>query len=201
MKPGAVLIMLDAAAAYVGELPATTRIGMMITHPCHPAFFVDRPTAEERADHFGGIARQDIIVCLVQGSEESSLAGPTYAGLSSPRWTRRTGSAWNNLRFSNRPWRSWWRPPPPAGCATPSMSLSRPVYRARPRKPSWQARRPDRHRHLLRRRKVAPSPTRPSWPSKGKRELIHQDWKRVYRRDVLQAAIKEIIHPAAAAKS
>jgi hypothetical protein len=48
---------------------------MMITHPCHPAFFVDRPTPEERADYFGGMARQDILVSLIQGSEESFAQG------------------------------------------------------------------------------------------------------------------------------
>jgi hypothetical protein len=67
MKPGAMLIMLDAAAAYVGDLPESDHIAMMITHPCHPPMFTDQPTPEERADYFGGIARQHIIVCLVRG--------------------------------------------------------------------------------------------------------------------------------------
>jgi hypothetical protein len=31
----------------------------------------------------------------------------------------------------------------------------------------------------------------------GTRELINPDWCRVFRRDVLQEAIREIIHPAA----
>jgi hypothetical protein len=75
MKPGAMLIMLDAAAAYIGDIPAAGHIGMMITHPCHPAFFTDRPTPEERTDYFGGIARQDILVCLIQGSEETFSRG------------------------------------------------------------------------------------------------------------------------------
>lgn len=71
MKSGGMLIMLDAAAAYIGELPGRADIGMMITHPCHPPFFTDHPTPEERSDYFGGIARQDILVSLIQGSEEA----------------------------------------------------------------------------------------------------------------------------------
>lgn len=75
MKAGAMLIMLDAAAAYIGELPARADIGMMITHPCHPPFFTDHPTPQERADHFGGTARQDILVSLIQGSEPAFAEG------------------------------------------------------------------------------------------------------------------------------
>lgn len=69
MKAGATLIMLDAAAAYVGELPERADVTQMITHPCHPPFFTEQPTPEARRDYFGGVAMQDIIVSLISGSE------------------------------------------------------------------------------------------------------------------------------------
>jgi len=75
MKIGGTLIMLDAAAAYIGELPHREGVTQMIAHPCHPAFFTDRPTAEERADYFGGIATQDILVALIEGSRENFERG------------------------------------------------------------------------------------------------------------------------------
>lgn len=75
MKPGSTLIMLDAAAAFIGELPHRDGITQMITHPCHPPFFTEQATPEARADHFGGIAVQDILVSLVEGAEEDFAAG------------------------------------------------------------------------------------------------------------------------------
>jgi len=69
------LIMLDAAAAYVGELPRRDDLTMMITHPCHPPFFADQATPEARRDYFGGIAVQDILVSLVHGSESNFAEG------------------------------------------------------------------------------------------------------------------------------
>jgi D-apionate oxidoisomerase len=75
MKQGSTLIVLDAAAAYVGEMPSRKGITMMITHPCHPPFFTEQATPEARADYFGGTAVQDILVCMIEGSEESFTAG------------------------------------------------------------------------------------------------------------------------------
>lgn len=75
MKPGGTLIMLDAAAAYVGELPARAGITQMITHPCHPALFAEQATPEARGDHFGGVAVQDILVSLIHGDEQAFAEG------------------------------------------------------------------------------------------------------------------------------
>lgn len=75
MKDGGTLIMLDAAAAYVGELPSRAGITQMIAHPCHPPFFTEQPTPEARRDYFGGIAGQDILVSLIEGSEECFAVG------------------------------------------------------------------------------------------------------------------------------
>ena len=75
MRSRGTLIMLDAAAAYVGELPERADITMMITHPCHPPFFTEQATQEARRDYFGGIAVQDILVSLISGSKEEFAAG------------------------------------------------------------------------------------------------------------------------------
>jgi len=70
MKPGSALIALDAAAAYAGLIPTRPGITQLLTHPCHPPFFTEQKTPEARADYFGGIAEQDILVSLIEGSEE-----------------------------------------------------------------------------------------------------------------------------------
>lgn len=75
MASGATLIMLDAAAAYVNELPSPGSLTFMITHPCHPGLFAEQATAEQRRDYFGGVAVQDILVSLIHGSESQFLQG------------------------------------------------------------------------------------------------------------------------------
>jgi ketol-acid reductoisomerase len=75
MKDGATLIMLDACAAYLNQLPHRPTLTFMITHPCHPPFFFEQSTPEARHDYFGGVALQDILVSLVAGSEGSFKEG------------------------------------------------------------------------------------------------------------------------------
>lgn len=70
MKPDAALIALDAAAAYAGEIPLRDGITQMIVHPCHPPLFADQDPLLGPRDFFGGIAPQDVVVALIQGSEE-----------------------------------------------------------------------------------------------------------------------------------
>jgi hypothetical protein len=70
VKPGAALIMLDAAAPHAGELPARDDVTYFVTHPCHPPIFNDENN-ENRTDYFGGIrAKQHIVCALMQGPEE-----------------------------------------------------------------------------------------------------------------------------------
>jgi D-apionate oxidoisomerase len=69
MKQESTLIMLDAAAAYVNQLPEPGSLTFIITHPCHPPFFTDQPTPEARRDYFGGTAEQDMVIALAAGSE------------------------------------------------------------------------------------------------------------------------------------
>jgi D-apionate oxidoisomerase len=71
MKADAVMILLDPAAAYANELVRRSDCTFVVTHPCHPALFVEQQTPEAKADMFGGAgAPQDIVVALDSGREE-----------------------------------------------------------------------------------------------------------------------------------
>jgi len=70
-RPGAAMLLLDPAAAAAGELLTRDDMTFVVCHPCHPPLFGDQLTAEARQDFFGGVAAwQDIVIALVQGSEE-----------------------------------------------------------------------------------------------------------------------------------
>ncbi len=193
MKPGAMLIMLDAAAAYVGDLPQAAHIGMMITHPCHPPIFTDYPTPEERRDYFGGVAKQDILVCLVQGDEEAFARGvevcravfapvdrahrvtveqfaflePAMSELvvaAAAKWMREALDAAVEAGVPREAAEAFL-----AGHAQIALAIcfgaeQAPFSDAALRAIAW-----------------------------GKRELIAPDWKKVYREDVLKSAIEEMI--------
>lgn len=67
MKTGAMLMLLDPAAAYVDHLPKRADIAYFVAHPCHPPIFGDETEAEARKDYFGGVSAKQAIVCaLVQ---------------------------------------------------------------------------------------------------------------------------------------
>ncbi|WP_137700657.1 phosphogluconate dehydrogenase C-terminal domain-containing protein [Marimonas lutisalis] len=71
VKPGAALIVLDAAAPFAGEMPERGDVTYFCTHPCHPNIFEVTPDVEAQRDYFGGIHGPQGIVCaLIQGSEE-----------------------------------------------------------------------------------------------------------------------------------
>jgi hypothetical protein len=80
VKPGTLVITLDPAAAYAGELPARPDISYFVTHPCHPSVFDYEENPEARADFFGGTkARMPIVCALMQGPEEHYALGETLA--------------------------------------------------------------------------------------------------------------------------
>ncbi len=80
IRPGTVLIVLDAAAPFAGDMPKRDDITMFVTHPCHPPIFNDEVTPEARGDYFGGIAAKQHIVCaLMQGPEEHYALGEQIA--------------------------------------------------------------------------------------------------------------------------
>ncbi len=76
MKPGAMMICLDAAAPYAGELPERGDVSYVVTHPCHPPVFNDETDPETRRDFFGGVrAKQNIVVALMQGPDADYAKG------------------------------------------------------------------------------------------------------------------------------
>ncbi len=80
MRPDALLITLDPAAAHAGELPARADIGVFVTHPCHPSVFEFEEDAEARADFFGGTkARMPIVCALLRGSDAHYALGERLA--------------------------------------------------------------------------------------------------------------------------
>jgi hypothetical protein len=76
VRTGAMVFMLDPAAAYAGELPARADISYFASHPCHPSVFAHFSTPEEINDFFGGThARQAIVCALIQGPEAHYAIG------------------------------------------------------------------------------------------------------------------------------
>ncbi|MGH8432798.1 MAG: phosphogluconate dehydrogenase C-terminal domain-containing protein, partial [Solimonas sp.] len=69
-KPGAILIALDAAAPFAGELPERDDLTIFVAHPCHPPIFNDETELEAKRDHFGGVkAKQGIVCALLRGPQ------------------------------------------------------------------------------------------------------------------------------------
>jgi ketol-acid reductoisomerase len=70
MKPGAMLICLDPAAPWGGELAERPDLTYFIVHPCHPPVVNDEIDPEARLDFFGAIkAKQHVVCALMQGPE------------------------------------------------------------------------------------------------------------------------------------
>lgn len=80
LKPGTMVVVLDAAAPYAGHLPDRPDLTYFITHPCHPPLFNDETDMEAKKDYFGGIkAKQHIVSALMQGPEEDYAKGEAVA--------------------------------------------------------------------------------------------------------------------------
>lgn len=78
MKPGAMLMLLDPAAAHAGDLPQRADVSYFIAHPCHPPLINDE-VGEARRDFFGGIAKQHMVCALMQGPERDYATGEAVA--------------------------------------------------------------------------------------------------------------------------
>ena len=80
LAAGTMVVMLDVAAAYAGDLPANRALTYFITHPCHPPVFSEETEPEAQRDFFGGEhAKQHIVCCLMQGPEEAYALGEDIA--------------------------------------------------------------------------------------------------------------------------
>lgn len=80
LKPGALVICLDPAAPYGGELPERDDITYFVVHPCHPPIVNDETAPKARSDFYGGIAAKQHIVCaLMQGPESDYERGVAIA--------------------------------------------------------------------------------------------------------------------------
>ena len=73
------VICLDPAAPYGGELPERPDISYFVTHPCHPPIVNDEVEPEARRDMFGGRAKQHIVCALMQGPEGDYERGARIA--------------------------------------------------------------------------------------------------------------------------
>jgi D-apionate oxidoisomerase len=80
LKPGTMVMMLDAAAPFAGHLPKRDDLVYFVTHPCHPPVFNDETDLDAKRDYFGGIAAKQHIVCsLMQGPDSAYTLGEQIA--------------------------------------------------------------------------------------------------------------------------
>ncbi len=71
MKSGAIVLLLDPAAAYMDQVCIREDLHYTVIHPCHPALFKDQSTLESYKDHFGGISGlQDIVSTHWKGTRD-----------------------------------------------------------------------------------------------------------------------------------
>jgi len=76
LKPGAMVICLDPAAPWGGELAVREDISYFVCHPCHPPVVNDETDPEARLDFFGAIkAKQHVVAALMQGPESDYTRG------------------------------------------------------------------------------------------------------------------------------
>ena len=73
-KKGAILVALDAAAPFAGELPAREDLSIFVAHPCHPPVFNDETDLEAKRDYFGGSKAKQAIVCALMRGPEAHYA-------------------------------------------------------------------------------------------------------------------------------
>ncbi|WP_349744600.1 phosphogluconate dehydrogenase C-terminal domain-containing protein [Roseateles cavernae] len=80
LKPGTMVMTLDAAAPFAGHLPERPDLVYFVAHPCHPPIFNDESTPEGRRDFFGGLhAKQSVVSALMQGTDGDFALGEDIA--------------------------------------------------------------------------------------------------------------------------
>lgn len=74
LKDGTVLLTLDPAAAYAGLLATRDGVVQAVAHPCHPSVFLERTSAGQWADTFGGIsAPQDVVAAVEDPAQQERV--------------------------------------------------------------------------------------------------------------------------------
>lgn len=80
LRPGTMVMTLDAAAPFAGHLPDRPDLVYFVAHPCHPPIFNDEATPEARRDFFGGLhAKQSVVSALMQGTDADFALGEDIA--------------------------------------------------------------------------------------------------------------------------
>jgi hypothetical protein len=80
LRPGTMVVALDAAAPFAGHLPNRPDLTYFVTHPCHPPIFNDETEMAAKRDFFGGVkAKQHIVSALMQGPEADYAKGEAIA--------------------------------------------------------------------------------------------------------------------------
>lgn len=70
LKPGTMVMTLDAAAPFAGHLPQRDDLVYFVCHPCHPSIFHPATHTDGKPDYFGGFtAPQSIVSALMQGPD------------------------------------------------------------------------------------------------------------------------------------
>lgn len=71
MKSGAIVILLDPAAAYMDVVCIRDDLHYTVAHPCHPALYKEQPSLEAYQDQFGGVAgHQDVVASHWKGDRD-----------------------------------------------------------------------------------------------------------------------------------
>jgi len=80
LKPGTMVMVLDAAAPFAGHLPQRADLTYFVAHPCHPPIYNNETSEAARKDYFGGgFAKQSITSALMQGPESAFDLGEELA--------------------------------------------------------------------------------------------------------------------------
>jgi hypothetical protein len=79
LKSGTLVVLLDPAAPHGGELPERKDIAYFCVHPCHPPIVNDEVQPEARADFWGGVAKQNLVCALIQGTKQDYARGERIA--------------------------------------------------------------------------------------------------------------------------
>jgi hypothetical protein len=74
MKSGSIALTLDPAAAYAGLLTDRPDVIRAVAHPCHPSIFLQRTTSDEWADTFGGVAAAQDAVAAIESDDPAKKA-------------------------------------------------------------------------------------------------------------------------------